>query len=309
MIDFDCKGTSANDSPLPGGRTRPAAGASSPATVMDALRHSVLRILCLALPALLSTGCASLLWRVDEQQQWSATVVYPAVSLEADANVKLPRSGEPGYNLYVLTDSKGFDFSNAKAFLKTLHKHPRGGKQDHSVGHSWLLLQSPDELLECGHTGEFGLDEPGYYRGITSLIRKRDADPIRYLHTTMRDGEYHSGPGSHEASFVARFPITSDEHRAILAYIDGYDYSVFSVTDRQCTDFVLGALRIIGVKAATRMRLALPQTVHYGFKEFRIWTNPEFSTVTIGFADVLEKQLRQMVERGQAYDATEWYFE
>ena len=272
-------------------------------------RCALAKLLCLVVPALLSAGCASLLWRVDDQQQWDAVIQQPVERPETRRAAELLEQNEESYNLYVLTDTKGFDFTSAESFLKTLHKHPRGGKQDHSVGHSWVLLQSPDELLECGHTGEFGLEEQGYYSGLSSLIRKRDPDPVRYLHVTMRDGEYHSGPGSHEPSFVARFPITADEHRALHAYIEGYDYAVFSLTTRQCTDFVAGALKLIGIEVPTKITLVLPEKVHYGLKEMRLWTDPKFSRITLGSPEVVRKGLLELVERGLAHDATEWYYD
>jgi len=260
-----------------------------------------------------SAGCARPPGMLDADWQSSfAEVIRPETALPDAADVE-PGSGrlkgDAGYRLYVLTDAVGLDFTSPERFLETLHKHPNGRKDDHTVGHCWLILARPGGLMECGHTGEFGIVRPTYYRGISRRVRDGEPDPISYLWEAMPDGQFHRGPGIHKPTFVLRLPITRARHEAIYAYIDGYEYGSFRLTDHACTDFVAGAAALAGVNLAHRVRLTIPEEVTLRGRRVRLRTGKKYETISVSSPDLLEADLRRLAAEGVGEDATRWYLE
>ncbi len=239
-----------------------------------------------------------------------AQVVYPVEATgEAPAKDASTRDSDEGYYFYVLTDAVGMDVSSPETLLTTLHKHPRGDKNDHSVGHSWMILESPTRLMECGHTGEFGIVKPTYYSGVMARMKEGAPNPIAYLWEEMPDGQFHRGPGSHQPTFVARFPISRAQYDAIYSYVDSYDYDAFSLTDHACTDFVAGGAECAGILIIHRVKLDIPETMVFRGRTVRLRTDEQWRVLSIPSPDLLESHLRRVVDEGAADDATQWYFE
>jgi hypothetical protein len=65
--------------------------------------------------------------------------------------------GDEGYFLYVLTEAANWDFSDGTSLLLSMWQRP--------WAHAWIILESPRNRLELGHTGDFGLEKPRYYKG------------------------------------------------------------------------------------------------------------------------------------------------
>ena len=258
-----------------------------------------------------ASGCA----RPDALAgQWDANFaepVRPPAELTGSASTDPATgrlTGDEGYALYLLTDAVGIEFFTPERFLTTLHKHPRGGKEDESIGHCWLILDSPRKLIECGHTGEFGLERPTYYRGVMRRVREGHADPVGYLWETMHDGEFHRGPGTHRPTFVLGLPITAEQHEAIYDYINGYDYGPFRLVGHACTDFVAGAAELAGLRIMHQVRLRIPHDVRLEGRTIHLRTSRKYATITVGSPDLLEAHLRRLARRGVGWDATKWYF-
>ncbi len=129
-------------------------------------------------------------WQTDKL--WKVELVRPEGRLNPNArlysNTEKLRE-EAGYYLYLLTDAVGISFADAEAFLETLHKHPRGSKASKTVGHAWIMLESPEEILEVGHTGEFGIVSETYSQRFVRKIRQGDPDPISALWARLPDGK------------------------------------------------------------------------------------------------------------------------
>jgi len=285
------------------------------AGVFRGLRHcSDARALAsvVAIALLAAGGCDALYDTHTDPEEWQATVQRPDSVLNANASVD-PNTGQlvgdPGYFLYLCTDAVGIQFDSAERFIRTLHKHPRGGKNDQSVGHSWLILDGPGRMIERGHTGEFGVTQPTYYSGVWKRVANDDPNPIAYLWQDMNDGELQCGPGMHAPTFVLRIPLTREQHHAIDEYINDYDYRRFALLRHACSDFVAGAAELAGVNVTHRIRLRFPAegTVHG--HHIRVWTDPKYSELSIGSPDVLEKSLQRLAEQGIGEDATEWYLD
>ena len=60
--------------------------------------------------------------------------------------------GDEGYYLYILTEAANWDYSQIDVASPLTFAH-------RPWGHSWLILESPQNRLECGHTGDFGHSE------------------------------------------------------------------------------------------------------------------------------------------------------
>ena len=257
-------------------------------------------------------GCAAHDDRAATKGSWAAEVLYPEGSSgKGFSPGAFPgnENQERGYNLYILTQAIGLDFASPQQFLRTLHRPPQNAKDAQVVGHSWIILQSPTQLLECGHTGEFGISQPTYYQDVLRRIHDGDPNPISYLWETMQDGQFHAGPGSHKPSFVFRLPITPEQYKAIHSYIDSYDYKPFALTGHACADFAAGASKLAGLRLAYQVRLAVPSEMAYEGRTVRLWSDPQFRTLTVGSPDVMESYLRRLARDGIGQDATKWYFQ
>jgi len=56
--------------------------------------------------------------------------------------------GDEGYYLHILNDAANWDYSSTKSLLFSIWQRP--------WAHSWIILESPGDRLECGHTGNWG---------------------------------------------------------------------------------------------------------------------------------------------------------
>jgi len=157
--------------------------------------------------------------------------------------------------------------------------------------------------------GEYGLFEPRYYEAVSAAIQRGDANPLAYLWKNLRDGRYQSGSDEHNPILVCTFQITEGEFSRLLAFIEGYDYSIFSIRHRVCTHFVARAAALVGISLGHEVTLHIPPRALFLGKEVLLWTDPKFSVLTYGSPDVLEKSLREAIRLGIGKDATSWYYE
>ena len=206
------------------------------------------------------------------------------------------------------TSSKGFVFKSAIEFIETLHHHPNGDKNDNSVGHAWIVLESPQEIIECGHTGEFGLLKDLYYHGVSRKIAQQDKNPISYLKESMPDGEYHDGNSGHSPTLVTKFKISRNQHNKIYQYVNNYDYKTFNLHSKQCTDFVAGTLKYIDVYPVSKLTMHTPSKIYYWGHKIPLWTDPDASAIVLGFPDLLEESMKKLIDTGYAENAMYWYY-
>lgn len=222
---------------------------------------------------------------------------------------------ESDYFLVLLVDARHLDYSSSQCFLKTITKHPTNGCKDCSVGHAWLYLQGLDAngkrfILEGGHSGELGVIKPSYFNGITAYIEGGDENPARYLWENLEDGYFQEGSGGHPASYAARIPLTRQQFRNILAFIDpqNYNYKDYSLIGRQCGSLVAQVAALADVELADiDITMDIDQDVRIGGRTIRVWTDDKYSQITFPSPDAIEKSLMQLVHEGKAEDVTDWY--
>lgn len=214
----------------------------------------------------------------------------------------------------MLVDAKHLDYSNSQSFLQTMSKHPSDGCKDCTVGHAWILLEGFDIngeriLVEGGHSGELGINEPTYFEGVMEYVAQNDPDPVRYLWKERSDGFWQSGSGGHRPSFAARIGITKEQFNEIMMFIDEerYPYSRYDLANRQCSTLVLQVAALAGVTLEAEVFIPVTQYGRAGGETLKLWTDPKYSTITLASPDVLEKSLMTLVKNGQAEKALDWY--
>jgi len=252
-----------------------------------------------------ATGCAPQTPRLYAPMQpdgWSAQPIAIVSRFAPDADldpaVKTP-VGDEGYSLYILTVAARWDYGDTTAFLSSFTQRP--------WGHSWLVLESPQDRLEYSLSGNFGRMRPRYHEGVIQRSRAGDPNPISYLWETMSDGQREIGRTGRIPSFVWRMPITRRRHQVIHEFLMQRKWDKFGIRSDNCTDLVVEAGALAGIHLAHRIRLTSPQELKYQGRMLRIWTDPKYRIVEFSTPDVLEADLRQLAQFGIGSDATQSY--
>ena len=252
-----------------------------------------------------TAGCAHVASRLYAPMQpdgWSAQPVVVSCRFAPDADLD-PATGTPvgdeGYYLYILTKAGDWDYGSTRSYLVSHARQP--------WGHSWLILESPGNRLECGLDGNFGREKPKYGDGVSQRFRDGDPNPISYLWVTMSDGQIEIGNGNRTPTFVWRIPITKRRHQLIHQHVMDWKYDQIGVRTNNCVDMVTEAAEVAGFNLIHRVRLTLPPETQILGKKLRIWTDPQYRVLEYSTPDVLEVDLRHLARFGIGCDATAWY--
>jgi hypothetical protein len=258
----------------------------------------------LAIMAIGAAGCAHVpkLYAPLQPDGWSAQPISITWRFAPDADLDPATQtpvGDEGYYLYVLTKTGNWDHSNTRSFFLSLARRP--------WGHCWLILESPQNRLECGQNGNFGQLKRTYHEGVRQKHSDGDPNPIAYLWETMPDGVCEIGDPHRTPSFVWRMPITKRRYELIYGYVMQRKYDQIGVRDNNCVDMVTEAAGLAGINFIHRIRLTFPPETKIFGKTFRIWTDPEYRMLEFSTPGVLEVDLRHLAQFGIGSDATEWY--
>jgi len=252
-----------------------------------------------------AAGCAHQTPRLYAPMQsdgWKAQPINIVCRFAPDADLD-PATGTPvgdeGYYLHILTEAANWDHSDTTWLLFSIWQRPRT--------HSWIILESPRDRLEFGHTGNFGQTQPRYLEGVHQRIRDNHPNPIAYLWETMSDGQFQIGKPNRPPTFVWRMPITKRRYQTIYKYLMERKYDQFSLRDNNCVDMVTDAAALAGINLVHRIRLTLPPEKKILGRTLRAWTDPQYRILEYSTPDVLEADLRQLAQLGIGSDVTEWY--
>ena len=233
---------------------------------------------------------------------WSAQPIEIVCRFAPDADLD-PATGTPvgdeGYYLYILNEAANWDYSSATSYLFSIWQRP--------WGHSWLILESPQDRLEFGHTGDLGQAKPRYHVGMLQRVRHRDPNAIAYFWQTMSDGLLQIGKPNRPPTFVWRMPITRRRYQLIYEYVMHRKYDQFGVRSNNCTDMVIETAALAGINLIHRIRLTWPPETKVLGRMRRVWTDPQYRILEYSSSDVLDVDLRQLARSGIGSDATEWY--
>jgi uncharacterized protein (DUF2249 family) len=253
----------------------------------------------------IAVGCArqkTRLYAPMRPDGWSAQPISIVRRFEPDADLDPATRtpvGDEGYYLHILNEAANWDYSSTKSLLFSIWQRP--------WAHSWIILESPRDRLECGHTGDLGEIKARYHDRVFQGIRDGEPDPIAYLWETRSDGQFQVGKPNRPPSFVWRMPITRKRHQLINEYVMQRKYDQFGVRSNNCTDMVVETAALAGINLIHRIRLTGPQETKVWGRTARVWTDPQYRIVEYGTPDVLETDLRQLARLGIGSDATKWY--
>lgn len=252
-----------------------------------------------------AAGCAHQspkLYARTQPDGWNAQPISIVCRFAPDADLD-PATGTPvgdeGYYLYILNDAANWDYSDASSLVFSIWQRP--------WAHSWLILESPGDRLEFGHTGDLGITKPRFHDGVYQKIRDGDPNPIAYLWQTMSDGQLQIGKPNRPPSFVWRIPITRRRYQLIYEYVMQRKYDQFGVRNNNCTDLVVEAAALAGINLIHRIRLTLPPETKVFGRTLRVWTDPQYRILEYSTPEVLDADLRQLARLGIGSDVTEWY--
>jgi len=125
----------------------------------ERIHRAWLFVLMIALAGIV-VGCAHQapkLYARTQPDGWSAQPISIACRFAPDADLD-PATGTPvgdeGYYLYILNEAADWDYSDASSLVYSIWQRP--------WAHSWLMLESPGDRLEFGHTGDLGIAMPRF---------------------------------------------------------------------------------------------------------------------------------------------------
>ena len=249
-----------------------------------------------------AAGCAHQtprLYAPTQPDGWNAQPIAIVCRFAPDADLD-PATGTPvgdeGYYLYILNEAANWDYSDTTSLLSSIWKRP--------WGHSWLILESPRDRLEFGHTGDLGQTKLRYHEGVFQRIRDGDPNPIAYLWQTMSDGLFQIGKPNRPPSFVWRMPITRRRYQLIYEYVMQRKYDQFGLRSNNCTDMVIETAALAGINLIHRIRLTLPPETKFWGRTLRVWTDPQYRILEYSSPDVLDADLRQLARLGIGSDVT-----
>jgi len=252
-----------------------------------------------------TAGCAHVeprLYAPLQPDGWSAQPVAItcrfAPDAELDPATRTP-VGDEGYYLYILTKIGDWGYGTMRSYLLSHARQP--------WGHSWLILESPTNRLECGLNGNFGREKPKYGDGISQKLRDGDPNPISYLWVTMSDGEMEIGNGNRTPTFVWRMPITKRRYELIHNHVMHWKYDQIGVRANNCVDMVAEAAELAGINLIRRIRLTLPPDITILGRTVHVWTDPQYRILEYSTPDLLEVDLRHLARFGIGSEVTEWY--
>jgi hypothetical protein len=269
--------------------------------VTERVYRACLLVLMIILAGVVA-GCAHSLYAPMQPDGYSAQPIGIESRFAPDADLdpatKTP-VGDEGYYLYILNESADWDYSGAASLVFTIWMRP--------WAHSWLILESPGDRLEFGHTGDLGITKPRYHEGVFKKIKEGDPNPIAYLWQTMGDGQFQIGKPNRPPSFVWRMPITRRRYQSIHDYVMQRKYDQFGLRSNNCTDLVAEVAALAGINLIHRIRLTGPQEVKIWGRPRRVWTDPQYRILEYSTPEVLDADLRQLARLGIGSDVTEWY--
>ena len=265
-------------------------------------------LICALIAAALSISyCA----KVNDVWQWRYSYLE---ELRAATEILPQFCPTDEYFLVVLVDARHADYSSPKAYLSTLTSSLI---KQHSPdpGHAWIVLCGKKDgkpwIFEGGHSVDCSLLTRNYIHDITGFTTsEKDPNPARHLFTPTKNGLFEYGPGENRPTFGAAIPLTEEGFERILKLFeaDGYDFSRWGIEGPNCVQFALSCLASIGVEFDCEDTLPVPPSVSFFGKEFVLWSDPSYSSLSIKTPDLLEKRLWELVKSGTAYCATKWYW-
>lgn len=231
------------------------------------------------------------------------------------------------YFLVFLVDARHLDYSDSRQLVRSLAKNPVSRRKGLDVGHAWVFLHGKKDgqryVVEGGHSGEWGVIQPKYFQGVMNYIDYGYADPsgeqkkkprleenpIKYLWTSLYDGEFQKGSGGHIPTFAARIDLTEQQFRKIENFMlsSQYNYKEYALTRNQCSSFLSQIAALIDLDLEDEVTVNIGPQMTFGGRVLPLWKDPAYSKITFSSPDIIEKSLMKAVREGKAKYALPWY--
>lgn len=197
------------------------------------------------------------------------------------------------------------------------------------MGHSWVYLEGQEgsrrEIYENGVTlrdTKSGVEQ--FINGVLDLARygyvnptsaqrdqpRYEPNPISYLWRELPIGYLYSKfEVESRPSFAARVDLTEEQFRRVRTLLDPSlpEYKIFQLTGHQCSSFVAKVAARIGIHIEHQVKIKIPPQMYYQGELIRLWTDPYYSHITLSSPDIIESSLRNLVAKGLAVEALNWY--
>lgn len=229
--------------------------------------------------------------------------------------------------LVILVNARQLDYSSGHNLFKTMAKHPSDGSKNGDVGHAWIYLQGDMNgsafYVEGGHSGELGIVRPKYFEGVMNYHDygysdptdeemknpRYEPNPIKYLWASPKDGFFQEGSGGHTPTYAIKIDIDKAKFNEILRFINpvNYDYKDYAITRNQCSSFVTQVSALAGLNLADKVTIHINSKVRIFGKDYHLWTDSQYSTITFSSPDILQESMKDAVKKGIAEEATHWY--
>jgi hypothetical protein len=134
-----------------------------------------------------------------------------------------------------------------------------------------------------------------------------DPNPIRYLWEPLNDGHFQEGNGKHTPTFAIKVDLTTKQFEDIVEYIQDYDFSAYSLTERQCCTFVQQIAALAGLDLDIYITMQIQPKVCVGEETMSLRNDADYAEITFACPEVLECSMIQAVEEGKVEYALDWY--
>jgi len=210
------------------------------------------------------------------------------------------------YFVVFLVNARHLNPSHSQSFLKSVAKHPRDGSKNGDVGHAWIYLKG-DQVIEGGHSGELGVQQPCYMEGVLDNVALGSKNPVSYLWCHQCDGFFQEGNGGHEPTFAAKVLLSKAQYLEIYSFLRNYSFQDYCLRDRQCCTFVQAIGNIIGLNLEDQEVLTIDPYIKIGKYQYKLWEDSRYQYLSYGSPDRMELSLKQLVADGKAENVTKWY--
>ena len=233
---------------------------------------------------------------------------------------------ESDYYIVFLVAARHLDYHDNVELFKTIARYESSFKKG-EVGHSWVYLKGIRDgktvTIEGGHSARLGKRQPRFYDGVMNYIQygyanptdsqknnpRYEPNPIRYLWAELDVGLFQKGSGGLVPTYAAKVDLSREQFDKIISFVDQkkYPYQRFSLVGNQCSSFLARIAAMVGFPLEHAVTIQLESVLKVGIREYRLWTDPRYSTITFSSPDVIERSLMKAVAEERAEYARTWY--
>lgn len=282
---------------------------------VSSLFHKKLSILLLIL--LLSTACTI----QHRSESWRMQYSYLEQPIP-----KKPAFRESDYYVVFLVAASHLNYNDNRELFRSIEALNSPLKKG-PMGHSWIYLKGQRNgkpvVFHGGQSVRSSMARPWYFDGVIHYMEygylnptdqqkknpRYEPNPIKYLWAELDVGLFQKGSGGLSPTYAAKVDLSKSQFEEILAFTDPrvYPYTSFSLVNNQCSSFLARIALMAGLPLEHQVTVKIAPVLRAGSREYRLWTDPRYSKITLSSPDIIEHSLMNAVREGKAQYALEWY--